>query len=211
MTLRGDTIRVDIAPRRDRPRSRTAAVQPGIAARKDVPSTRRPSSSDSAMRAPSPSRAPWRVRAQRLRHPAPCLRVRGRDRRRHSSPARAGQHRSVRSHRRESLSLSARRAALDLLRRRRPRLVRQRPTVPRSRRASAEGRRAHRGAGELLPVRRRRARARRRAAAHHHRGRRRPVERGARSRPHRAARDATSTCAARRRPISSSSSTCPAR
>ena len=76
-----------------------------------------------------------------------------------------------------------RRPALDLLDRRRHRLLRQRPPLPDAGPAAAEGRGAHRGAAQLLPLRLPAAERRTR------RSRSRPRSRGARGRPeHRLAR-----------------------
>ena len=66
----------------------------------------------------------------------------------------AAQHRGLRPHRRQPVPGRRRESALDLLDRRRHGLVHQRAAVPTAARpAAAAGRRADRGAGQLLPLR----------------------------------------------------------
>ena len=63
------------------------------------------------------------------------------------------QHRGLRPHRRQSVPRRHGGSALDVLDRRRHRVVRQRAALPARRAAAAAGRGAHRGAGQLLPLR----------------------------------------------------------
>ena len=62
-------------------------------------------------------------------------------------------HRELRPDRREPLPGGARQPGLDLLDRRRHRVLRQRAALPERRAPAAARRRAHRGAGQLLPLR----------------------------------------------------------
>ena len=66
--------------------------------------------------------------------------------------ARAGQHRGLQRDRREPLPRGAHEPGVDLLDRRGRRLVQQRAPLPEPGHAAARGRRAARGAGQLLPV-----------------------------------------------------------
>ena len=74
----------------------------------------------------------------------------------HAATARArpgDEHRGVLADRREPVPHGRSAAAVDVLERRRHRVVRERAPVPARRPAAAEGRGAHRGADQLLPLR----------------------------------------------------------